>query len=81
MLGGIDKLVSVAEALQGVPGMQFIFNKRSKGDIELPAQGRRDPRLPRPAEKPDVMGAFKQAGKGLQQLRSLTASSRSPSKR
>lgn len=61
--------------------MAFIFSKRPKGDIELPAQGRRDPRLPRQAEKPDVMGAFKEAGTGLQQLRSLTASSRSQRKR
>jgi hypothetical protein len=57
--------------------MDLIWGRRRGRDIELPAEGKRDPRLP---AKPDVRGAFRQAGKGLKQARELSQKSRSQSK-
>lgn len=46
--------------------MEFIFAKRPQKDVELPAQGKRDPRLPK---RPDVLGSLAQAGEGLKELK------------
>jgi hypothetical protein len=43
-------------------------------DIQLPQEGKRDPRLG--AEKPDVLGAFKEAGRGFKAVRELAGKSR-----
>lgn len=56
---------------EGVPLTTRISRhfRGSSGDIELPTEGRRDPRLP--AKGPDVLGALRESKKGLSQVRSL----------
>jgi hypothetical protein len=49
-------------------------------DVNLPLEGSVIPKSRWP-QKPDVAGAFRKAGKGYQQLKELTAKSRSASKR
>jgi hypothetical protein len=49
----------------------------------IPSSARKDVNLPDPNKKksPSVMDSLREAGKGLQQLRELSKSSRSQSKR
>lgn len=57
---------------EGVPLTEKVKRhfRGSSGDIELPnLSGRRDRRLP---DRPDVLGAFKEAKRGLKKVREIS---------